>query len=105
MGWRIEREFGGPVRVVGDLGGEVCTIASGGYGRKEVDAATIISASREMLDALYGILNIEPTGCGDGPGFDNSEVFMPSGLNIKVHFERVRAAIKKADPDFRMFGC
>lgn len=51
------------------------------------------TAAPAMLDALYSILNVEHAA------LLGSQFPAAKGINIKYHFNKVRKAIKKADPD------
>ena len=52
------------------------------------NVANLFEASLDMLDALYSVLNIE--GAAKAGAF--------KGLDVGFHFDKVRKAIKRADP-------
>ena len=52
------------------------------------ECARLFEASLDMLDALYSVLNIE----------GSAKAGASKGLDVGFHFDKVRKAIKRADP-------
>ena len=91
--WKYSRGNGSPTTgqhmIAGSKPGYLAEVRDCGSG-DVIANGRLIAAAPELLEALYSALNIE------GAAMEGGRAKAYNGLDIQWHFDKIRAAIKKA---------